>query len=479
MSDIAPVREDAPDRVARLVDDGSFSELGSQARHQSHAFGMQDKRPAGDGVVTGIARIEGRPVTVFAQDPTALGGSLGAVHAAKIARILDYGLRARCPVVGLLDSGGARIQEGVAALDGYGEIFRRNVALSGRVPQISVVLGPCAGGAVYSPALTDIVIMERQRAHMFITGPRVVKAVTFEDVNLSDLGGAEVHARSSGAAHLVADGSGEAFALVRKVLSYLPSSCWEAPPSFLPTDPLPMAGAPDNHRLPYDVRTVIHGLLDAGSFLELHEQFAQNIVVGFGRVEGRPVGVVANQPMVLAGCLDILASEKAARFVRLCDAFGLPLVTLVDTPGFLPGTAQETAGIIRKGAKLLYAYAEATVPRVTIVLRKAFGGAYIVMNSKSLGADAAFAWPGAELAVMGAEGAVDVIYRRELAADPFRREELIARYRAEAMAPHIPAERLSIDEVIAPAETRQVVATTLQSLAGAGAPGFRHDNLPQ
>jgi propionyl-CoA carboxylase beta chain len=472
-------RSSARTRILALADPGSFTEFGSQARHHVTAFEMQRKRPAGDGVVTGVARIDGQPVGLFAQDPTVLGGSLGEIHAGKIARIISYAGRARTPVVGLIDSGGARIQEGVAALDGYGAIFQGTVGLSGRVPQISIVLGPCAGGAVYSPALTDIVIMRRERAHMFLTGPRVVKAVTFEDVSLTDLGGAEVHATSSGVAHLVATDNHEAFDLARRVLSYLPSSCWEAATHTRSVDPEPMLTVPTNHRHPYDVRGVIRGVVDAGSFLELQPRFARNIVVGFGRIEGRPVGVVANQPQVLAGTLDINASEKAARFVRMCDAFGLPLVTLVDTPGFLPGTEQEAAGIIRKGAKLLYAYAEATVPRVTVVVRKAFGGAYIVMNSKSLGADAAFAWPGAELAVMGAEGAIDVIYRRELEADPSRREQLIDRYRAEGMAPHIPAERLSIDEVITPEQTRPAIAAILRSLAGALRPGFRHDNLPQ
>jgi propionyl-CoA carboxylase beta chain len=473
------LRRDRLGRVHRLLDPGSFREFGSQARHQATAFDMQRKRPAGDGVATGVGTVHGRPVALFAQDPTALGGSLGAIHAAKIARILDQAGRARSPVVGLLDSGGARIQEGVAALDGYGEIFRRNVALSGRVPQISVVLGPCAGGAVYSPALTDIVIMQRDRAHMFVTGPRVVKAVTFEDVTLEQLGGADVHAESSGVAHLVAEDAEDAFALTRRVLGYLPSSCWHTAPTTMAVDPEPLPTVPADHRLPYDVRGVITGVVDGGSFLELHARFAANVVVGFARIDGESVGVIANQPMVLAGCLDIDASEKAARFVRLCDAFGLPLVTLVDVPGFLPGSGQEAGGIIRKGAKLLYAFAEATVPRVTIVLRKAFGGAYIVMNSKSLGADAAFSWPGAELAVMGAEGAIDIIHRRELESEPLRRSELLDRYRLEAMAPHIPAERLSIDEVIAPEETRAAVAATLASLRPGLQPTFRHDNLPQ
>ncbi|CAN5870828.1 acyl-CoA carboxylase subunit beta [soil metagenome] len=473
------VRADRLARVHALADGGTFTEFGSQARHHVHAFDMQRKRPPGDGVVTGTARVDNRPVALFAQDPTALGGSLGEIHAGKIARILDHAARARTPVVGLLDSGGARIQEGVAALDGYGEIFRRNVAMSGRVPQISVVLGPCAGGAVYSPALTDIVIMQRHRAHMFVTGPRVVKAVTYEDVSLADLGGADIHATTSGVAHFVADDDTDAMDLTRRVLSYLPSSCWHSPPAAPPADALPMPEIPGDHRQPYDVRGVIRGIADADSFTELHAAFARNIVVGFARVNGQSVGIIANQPLVLAGCLDIAASEKGARFVRMCDAFGLPLVTLVDVPGFLPGTGQEAGGIIRKGAKLLYAYAEASVPRVTVVLRKAFGGAYIVMNSKSLGADAAFSWPGAELAVMGAEGAVDVIYRRDITADPDRRDEFIDRYREEAMAPHIPAERLSIDEVITPAETRGVVAATLRSLEGALQLGFRHDNLPQ
>jgi len=479
MSEAIDVRGDRLARITALVDLDSFVESGRQARHRVTAFGMDKKRPAGDGVVTGSARIHGRPVEVFSQDPTALGGSLGEVHAAKIIGGLDRAKRARCPVVGLLDSGGARIQEGVAALDGYGGIFFRNVALSGRVPQISVVLGPCAGGAVYSPALTDVVIMQRDKAHMFVTGPRVVRAVTFEDVSLADLGGADIHARTSGVAHLVADDAAGALDLTRRVLGYLPSSCDDPPPTYVSRDPGPMPQVPEDHREPYDVRNVIAGVVDSDSFLELHEQFAPNIVVGFARVEGRPVGVVANQPLVLAGCLDIDASEKAARFVRMCDAFGLPLVTLVDVPGFLPGTGQEASGIIRKGAKLLYAFAEATVPRVTIIMRKAFGGAYIVMNSKSLGADAVYSWPGAEIAVMGAEGAVDIIYRRELAATPEMRPNLLAQYRAEAMNPSVPAERLSVDEVIAPEESRHAIASTLRSLERAVQPGYRHDNLPQ
>ena len=476
----APVqRPDARGRIDTLADDGSFVEFGSQARHHVTAFGLADKRPDGDGVVTGTVTVDGRPVALFAQDPTALGGSLGEVHAQKIAMVQDKASRGRIPVVGLLDSGGARIQEGVAALDGYAHIFHRNVRSSGRVPQISVVLGPCAGGAVYSPALTDVVIMARDRAHMFVTGPKVVKAVTFEDVSLADLGGADVHSTTSGVAHLVADDAEGALELTRRVLSYLPSSAWEEPPLAAPVPPEAMPEIPTDHRQPYDVRDVIRGIVDGGSMLELSEAFARNIVTSLARMDGRPVGVVANQPSVLAGCLDIAASEKAARFVRLCDAFGLPLVVLVDVPGFLPGTGQESAGIIRKGAKLLYAFSEATVPRATVILRKAYGGAYIVMNSRNIGADAVYSWPGAEVAVMGAEGAVDVLYRRPIAEDPASRPEYLAKYKAEALRPDLPNEILSVDETIDPGDTRRVLLGTLNAVRGSLEPGFRHDNLPQ
>ena len=470
---------DARQAVQALVDRGSFTELGSQARHRATGFGLESRRPAGDGVVTGLARVDGRPVSLFAQEAAVMGGSLGEVHAAKIARVMAHAARGGTPVIGLLNSGGARVQEGVAALDGYGAIFSANVALSGRVPQVSVVLGSCAGGAVYSPALTDIVIMCRTGAHMFLTGPRIIKAVTHEDVTPAELGGAEVHHRRSGVAHLVAEDTADALRLTRRTLSYLPSSCHELPPPAPPTDALPMPGIPLDPRKTYDVRSVIGGLVDGESFFELQPKFGRNLVTGFARIHGDAVGIVANQPQALAGTLDISASEKGARFVRMCDAFGLPLVTLVDTPGFLPGARQEAGGIIRKGAKLLYAFAEATVPRVTVVLRKAFGGAYIVMNSKSLGADAVFAWPGAELAVMGAAAAAEVIYRRELEAEPARRGDLVARYRAEATAPQVAASRMSVDEVITPEETRPVVAAVLGSLRAARAPRFRHDNLPQ
>jgi acetyl-CoA carboxylase carboxyltransferase component len=475
----APARPGALANLRSLADPGSLVEFGSQARHHSTAFGLERRRPAGDGVHTGVARVDGRPVAMFAQDPAALGGSLGEVHAAKIVRVMDWAARGRMPVVGLLDSGGARIQEGVGSLDGYGAIFTANVRQSGRIPQVSVILGSCAGGAVYSPALTDVVIMARDRARMFLTGPAVVRAVTHEEVTAEELGGADLHSRRSGVAHLVGADATDALRLARLVLSYLPSSCWSQPPPAVPADPDPLPALPIRSREVYDVRGVVRGLVDSGSFLELQERFARNIVIGFARLDGRSVGVVANQPRALAGVLDIRASEKAARFVRLCDAFGLPLLTLVDTPGFLPGTAQESGGVIRKGAKLLYAYAEATVPRVTLILRKAFGGAYIVMNSKSLGADAVFAWPDAELAVMGAEGAVDVIFRRELLADPDRRDELVERYRVEATRPRIAAERLSVDEIVEPAATRALLVATLAALSGVPVTGHRHDNLPQ
>src|SRR5579875_1421315 len=347
-------------RISVLADPDSFEEFGIQARHRVTAFGLSARRPPGDGVITGTARVAGRPVGVFAQDVTALGGSLGELHAAKIIRVLDHAERIRAPVIGLLDSGGARIQEGVGALDGYATIFHRNVALSGRVPQLSVVLGSCAGGAVYSPALTDIVIMA-DRARMFLTGPAVVRAVTHEDVGPEELGGTSVHGRLSGVAHLVTGDADEAIALAAQVLGYLPDSCWSSLPECLPAEPEPMPDVPASHRTPYDIRGVIKAVVDSPSFLELQAGFARNIVVGFARISGHPVGIVANQPMSRAGTLDINASEKAARFVRLCDAFGLPLVALVDTPGFLPGTGQEHGGVIRKGAKLLYAFCEARV----------------------------------------------------------------------------------------------------------------------
>lgn len=468
-------------RLGRLLDPGSFVTLGSQRQHRAQGFGLAERRPDGDGVVAGTGAIDGRPVAVYAQDRRVLGGSLGEAHADVIARTIGRGLRGGVPVIGLNDSGGARIQEGVAALDGYGQVFRANVAASGRVPQVTLLLGSCAGGAVYSPALMDLTIMTEDSS-MFLTGPRVVRAVTGEDVSARDLGGPEVHAERSGCAHFVVPDDEAAFALTRELLGYLPSSAAVPAPVVASEPPLPhdlRAVVPTDPRAPYDVRDVIRGVVDGGRFLEVQERWARNLVVGFARLDGRSVGVVANQARWLAGVLDLAASEKGARFVRFCDAFGIPLVVLVDVPGFLPGTAQESGGVIRKGAKLLHAFAAARVPRLTVVLRKAFGGAYIVMNSRSLGADAVLAWPGAQLAVMGAEGAVDIVFRREVAADPAARDGLVARYEREAMAVEHAAHRGSVDQIIAPEETREALAGLLRSLDAGAERGFVHDNLPQ
>lgn len=464
-------------RIDGLVDTGTFLEFGARVRSTAAAYGQARSTLPGDGVVTGAGEIGGRPVAVFAQDPGVLGGSLGVAHAKKIAQVMALAERSRCPVVGLLDSGGARIQEGVAALDGYGGIFRANALLSGRVPQVSVILGTCAGGAAYSPGLTDIVIAVTD-SQLFLTGPRVVKAAVFENVSATELGGAEMHSRRTGLVHLLARDAAHAADLCREVLSYLPSSCDQPPPEVPARAPLPIAPVPTNQRIVYDVRTVIAGIVDAGRFLELQPGFASNIVVGFARVDGKAVGVVANQPMSCCGVIDFHAAEKAARFVRLCDAFGLPLVTLVDTPGFLPGTCQEHGGVIVRGAKLLYAYASATVPRVTVILRKAFGGAYIAMNSKGLGADAVFAWPTAQVAVMGAQQAVEILHRRDLADDPGLRAGLAAGYEADVMGTDTSAAGMSVDAVIAPHDTRAVVTRTLRALDGAREFRYRHDNMP-
>lgn len=468
-------------RLSRLLDAGSLVELGSQRQHRANSFGLDRRRPDSDGVVTGRAEIDGRSVAVYAQDRRVLGGSLGEAHADKVAQTIHAAARGGVPVVGINDSGGARIQEGVAALDGYGHVFRANVAASGRVPQLALIMGPCAGGATYSPALMDFVVMTDE-ATMFLTGPRVVKAVTGEDVDARALGGPEVHTGRSGVAHFVVQDDDEAFALSRELLSYLPSSSSVAPPEVEPREPKDVdlrSIVPVDGRQPYDVRDVIAGLVDGGDFLEVQRDWAKNLVIGFSRIDGRTVGIVANQAKWLAGVLDLTASEKGARFVRFCDAFGIPLVVLVDVPGFLPGTAQESNGVIRKGAKLLHAFASATVPRVSVVMRKAFGGSYIVMNSRSLGADAVLAWPGAELAVMGAEGAADIIFRRQIDEHPEQREELIDSYRRDAMNVDLAARRGSVDEIVAPDETRQALVSILRSLRGAREPGFVHDNLPQ
>lgn len=468
-------------RLDGLLEPGSFVELGSQRRHRADAFGLDRRRPDGDGVVAGTGTIGGRPVNVYAQDRRVLGGSLGEAHADKIARSIELATRGGVPVVGINDSGGARIQEGVAALDGYGRVFRANVAASGRVPQVALILGPCAGGATYSPALMDFVVMSDD-AYMFLTGPRVVKAVTGEDVDSRGLGGPEVHGTRSGVAHFIVADDAEAFRVTTELLSYLPSSSSVPAPMVDAEDPLDVDLAslvPADGRQPYDVRDAIRGIVDGGGFLEVQAGWARNLVVGFARIEGRTVGIVANQAKWLAGVLDLTASEKGARFVRFCDAFGIPLVVLVDVPGFLPGTAQEYGGVIRKGAKLLHAFASATVPRVTVVLRKAFGGSYIVMNSRSLGADAVLAWPNAELAVMGAEGAADVIFRRQIDEEPERRDEFVEQYRADAMHVDLAARRGSVDEIIEPAETRRALAGLLRSLGTGRTPGYVHDNLPQ
>ena len=482
----------AMERIEALLDDGSFQQIDGLARHRSHNFGLEADRPYGDGVVTGYGTIDGRPVCVFAQDFTVFGGSLGEVFGEKIVKVMDLALKTGCPIIGINDSGGARIQEGVVSLGLYGEIFNRNVQASGVIPQISLIMGPCAGGAVYSPAITDFIVMVDKTSHMFITGPDVIKTVTGEDVAFEDLGGAQAHSTKSGVAHYMANDESDAFDYVRALLSYLPSNNLDEPPAY-DTDDDPAAITdhdreldsliPDSPNQPYDMHRVIEHVLDDDEFLEVQPLFAPNIICGFGRVEGRPVGVVANQPMQFAGTLDIDASEKAARFVRTCDAFNIPVITFVDVPGFLPGTGQEWDGIIRRGAKLIYAYAEATVPLVTVITRKAYGGAYVVMGSKHLGADINLAWPTAQIAVMGAQGAVNILYRKELAAaaDPeAERARIIDEYEGTLANPYIAAERGYVDRVILPHETRSMVVRALRALRTkrASRPPKKHGNIP-
>jgi propionyl-CoA carboxylase beta chain len=488
-------KKTARERVLELVDEGSFVELDELARHRSTAFGMERDRPYGDGVVTGYGTIEGRQVCVFAQDFTVFGGSLGQVFGEKIVKVMDLAMKTGCPVVGINDSGGARIQEGVVSLGLYGEIFRRNVHASGVVPQISLVMGPCAGGAVYSPAITDFTVMVDQTSHMFITGPDVIKTVTGEDVSMEDLGGARSQNTRSGNAHYLASDESDAIDYVKALLSYLPQNNLDEPPvhpgseldaSELETnedDEALDALVPDSPNQPYDMHTVIEAVLDDNEFLEVQPLFAPNIVVGFGRVEGRSVGIVANQPLQLAGTLDIDASEKAARFVRTCDAFNIAVLTFVDVPGFLPGTDQEWNGIIRRGAKLIYAYAEATVPLVTTITRKAYGGAYDVMGSKHLGADMNLAWPTAQIAVMGAQGAVNILYRSELAGAEdreARRAELVQEYEDHLANPYLAAERGYVDAVIYPHETRGEIVRALRLLRSKREtlPPKKHGNIP-
>ncbi|MDX1468504.1 MAG: acyl-CoA carboxylase subunit beta [Acidimicrobiia bacterium] len=480
----------ARERIDTLLDKGSFQEIDQFVQHQASGFGIEDKKPLGDAVVTGHGTIDGRPTFVFAEDFTVFGGSLGSVVADKICKILDLALQTGAPVIGLKDSGGARIQEGVASLDGYGRIFERNVRASGVIPQISVIMGPCAGGAVYSPALTDFVVQVDQTSHMFITGPDVIKAVTGEEVTMEELGGASTHASKSGVTHFVYPTGKDALEAVRYLMSFLPQNNMERPPFFAPGDrPDRLDDSldgmiPDSANHPYDMKGIIETVLDDEEFLEVHQHWAQNIVVGFGRLDGHAVGVVANQPAVLAGTLDITASEKGARFVRFCDSFNIPILTFVDVPGFLPGVDQEHGGIIRHGAKLLYAYCEATVPRISVITRKAYGGAYLVMNARGIRADLVFAWPSAEIAVMGAQGAVNIIHRRELAAaeDPeVKREELIADYERKFNNPYVAAELGLVDEVIEPRQTRVKLIRAMEMLRTKreSLPPKKHGNGPQ
>jgi len=481
----------ALERIEAFVDPDSFQQIDGLVRHRSHNFGLEKNRPFGDGVVTGYATVDGRPVCIFSQDFTTFGGSLGEVFGEKVVKIMDLAMKTGCPVIGLNDSGGARIQEGVVSLGLYGEIFKRNVQASGVVPQISVIMGPCAGGAVYSPAITDFTVMIDQTSHMFITGPDVIKTVTGEDVTFEDLGGARTHNSTSGVAHYMATDENDGLDYVRALLSYLPSNNLSDPPvlptevhmEFTDEDYELDSIIPDSPNQPYDMQRVIETILDDDEFLETQPLFSPNMITGFGRIEGHAVGIVANQPMQFAGTLDIDASEKAARFVRTCDAFNVPVITFVDVPGFLPGTEQEYNGIIRRGAKLIYAYAEATVPLLTVVTRKAYGGAYVVMGSKHLGADINLAWPTAEIAVMGAQGAVNILYRKELAGSESpdtRRTELIDEYTEHLANPYQAAERGYMDRVIFPHETRLQIVRALRTLRGkrAAGPPKKHGNIP-
>jgi acetyl-CoA carboxylase carboxyltransferase component len=479
-------KQTARERIAMLADPGSFEEFDSLILHRASDFGIDQQRFAGDSVVTGMARIEGRPVALFAQDFTVVGGSVSEVAAEKICKIMDLALKTGVPVIGINDGGGARLQEGVASLKGYGEIFRRNVRASGVIPQISVILGPTAGGAVYSPSITDFVFMVQDRSYMFITGPDVVKAVTMEQVTDEDLGGASVHATRSGVAHFALESEEEVLAEVRRLLAYLPSNNMdEAPVVELGDDPRRrdeemLSILPENESHPYDVREVLYRVVDGADFLEVHPDYAQNIVVGFGRLGGRSVGIVANQPLYLAGTLDIAASLKGARFVRFCDCFNIPVVTFADVSGYLPGTAQEHGGIITHGAKLVYAYAEATVPKVTVILRKAYGGAYIAMGSKHLGGDVNFAWPTGSIAVTGPDAAVGIVFRAQLELEPDSRPQLIADYQDRFANPYVSASRGYIDDVIDPRDTRPKLIRTLEMLANKveRLPNKKHGNIP-
>ena len=481
----------ARERIALLLDEGTFEELDKLVTHRSTDFGMEQQRPPGDGFVTGFGRVDGRMVCVFAQDFTVFGGSLSEANAEKICKVMDLAMRVGAPVLGLNDSGGARIQEGVASLAGYADIFLRNTLSSGVIPQISAILGPCAGGAVYSPAITDFIFMTAETSYMFVTGPDVIKTVTHEEVTKHDLGGAMTHNATSGVAHFAARDDGECMAMIRELLSFLPSNNLEDPPRRSTKDPIDRGEAsldevvPEDTKVPYDIKDVIHAVVDDGYFFEVQEHFAKNLVIGFARLDGKPVGIVANQPAVLSGVLDINASVKGARFVRFCDAFNIPLVTFEDVPGFLPGTQQEFGGIIRHGAKLLFAFAEATVPKLTVITRKAYGGAYCVMASKHIRTDANFAWPSAEIAVMGPEGAVNIVYKREIERAPEGdrerlRQEKIAEFRERFANPYVAAERGYIDAVIEPRQTRKKLIIALHALENKRDtnPRKKHGNIP-
>ncbi|MFQ6076802.1 MAG: acyl-CoA carboxylase subunit beta [Candidatus Bathyarchaeia archaeon] len=482
----------ARERLERLMDPGSFVELDAFVTHRCTDFGMERRKGLGDGVVTGHGTVDGRLVFVYAQDFTFMGGSLGEMHAKKICKVMDLAMEMGAPIIGLNDSGGARIQEGVAALGGYGEIFSRNVMASGAVPQIIAIMGPCAGGAVYSPALADFIIMVRGTSQIFITGPAVIKAVTGEEVTFEQLGSADVHSQVSGVASLVAENDEECIRMVKRLLSYLPSNNLEDPPiaevegrGEKPEDEELLDIVPADPRKVYDMRNVINRVVDEGTFFEIHEDYAPNALTGFARLRGRTVGVVANQPIAYAGCMDIDSSDKVARFVRFCDAFNTPLITFTDVPGYLPGVKQEYGGIIRHGAKVIYAYSEATVPKITVILRKAYGGGYIAMCSKHLGADVVFAWPTAEIAVVGPEGAIDIIFRREIAEaekPEEARTRLVEEYREKFANPYVAASMGYVDQVIEPQETRRRLLEALERLMSKRSirpgPRTKHGNIP-
>lgn len=481
----------ARERIDLLLDEGSFEELDKFVKHRCSDFGMAEQRPSGDGFVSGFGRIDGRTVYVFAQDFTVFGGSLSEANAGKITKIMKLAMSNGAPLIGLNDSGGARIQEGVMSLAGYADIFLLNTLASGVIPQISAVMGPCAGGAVYSPAITDFIFMTEKASYMFVTGPDVIKTVTHEEVTKQELGGAMTHNAKSGVAHFMAHDDKECLAMIRELLGFLPSNNVDDPPRHATEDPAGRADSslntivPEDPMVPYDIKDVIHSVVDDGYFFEVHEHFAKNIVVGFARLDGKPVGVVANQPAFLAGVLDINGSVKGARFVRFCDAFNIPLITFEDVPGFLPGTQQEFGGIIKHGAKLLFAFAEATVPKITVITRKAYGGAYCVMSSKHIRTDINFAWPTAEIAVMGPEGAVNIVYKRELERAPQcererLRKEKTAEFRERFANPYVAAERGYVDAIITPAETRPKLIAALHSLENKrdSNPRKKHGNIP-